>query len=214
MLSSNPVALPSEAGDPPGRQGRGFKYVLGVPLVLVLYQPGEKSETYHRDDLRHEQSVHVGRWWGCECTRFSLSIDSCTDKIALNDSASPSLCFNMWEIYIFILFLYSMSKYFHHKSVHISSTGGLSFAPAGQLKSLANSTRLLRGRLTRHGEGLCPFRLCRICFILVFQLRSYHSRLEKLLICWFVLKGTPVHGECKLKLYFERFSNKIDHCST
>ena len=58
MLSSNPVALPPEAGDPPGGQGTGFRYVQGVPTT---YQPGEKSETYHRDDLCYEQSVHVGR---------------------------------------------------------------------------------------------------------------------------------------------------------
>ena len=114
----------------------------------------------------------------------------------------------MWAIYIF--FSYSVVKYFHHRSVQISSTGGLSFAPAGQLKSLANSTRLLRGRLTRHGEGLCPFRLCRIYCILVFQLLSYHSRVEKLLICCFVFKSTPIHGECKLKLYFDIITSEIN----
>ena len=96
MLSSNPAALPPEAGDPPRGQT-----VRVSTIMCWVYQPGEKSETYHRDDLRHEQSVHAGGRRGCECTRFSLSIDSCTDKIALNDSASPSFCFNMWAIYFF-----------------------------------------------------------------------------------------------------------------
>ena len=181
-----------------------------------VYQPGEKSETYHRDDLRYEQSVHAGGRRGCECTRFSLSMDSCTDKIALTDSASPPVYALICGKYIYFqrqsfeLYLYAVAKCFHHKREHISSTGGLSFAPAGQLKSLANSTRLLTGRLTRHGEGLCPFRLCRICCILVFQvLLSYHSRLEKLLICCFVFKSTPIHGKCKLKLYFDIITSEI-----
>ena len=66
-----------------------------------VYQPGEKSETYHRDDLRHEQSVHAGGRRGCECTRFSLSIDSCTEKIALTDSASPPVYALICGQYIF-----------------------------------------------------------------------------------------------------------------
>ena len=62
-----------------------------------------------------------------------------------------------WEYYLIRL----PWKYFHQKSSHISSRGGRSFAPAGQLKSSANSTWLLRGTFTRHGAGLWPPRLCR-----------------------------------------------------
>ena len=167
-LSSNPVLLPPKAGDPPRELDNSLRHGLDIP-----YQPGEESEAYHRDDLRHEQSVHAGRRRGCECTRFSLSFHSCSDKIALNDSASPTLCLIAINIYFqrqfFQLSFCFMVKYFHQTSVHVSSTGGRSFARAGQLKSLANSTRLLRGRLTRHGEGLCPPRLCGMCWILKFS---------------------------------------------
>ena len=106
-----------------------------------------------------------------------------------------------FQLRLQLLFLYSMAKYFHHRSVHISSTGGLSFAPAGQLKSLANSTRLLRGTLTRHGEGLCPLRLCGREVVSLKSVKwSYHSRFKQLLVCWLVFNGTPVHCKCNLKL--------------
>ena len=39
MLSSNPVALPPEAGDPPGGQGTGFRCVQGVPLTSQVRSP-------------------------------------------------------------------------------------------------------------------------------------------------------------------------------
>ena len=108
-----------------------------------------------------------------------------------------------------LLLLYSMAKYFHHKSVHISSTGGLSFAPAGQLKSLANSTWLLRGTLTRHGEGLCPLRLCGMGWI--FEI-SYDLTTADSSSSWYVGLSSMVHQSianvswnCVLKIFAQKY---------